>query len=209
MSKSKGNVIYADDLVDLFGVDAIRFYLLNEIPFANDGTITYDLVIDRVNSELANTLGNLVQRTISMGNKYFEGHVTNKNVTGDFDEDLKSVIAHVPELVKKNIDSIHLIDALDAIFDLFRRCNKYIDETTPWVLAKEEDKKDRLETVIYNLLEGIRVGAEILSPFLPETSDKIFSQLNIDNHSEEYVSDNEYNVGTPSPLFMRLEKDER
>ena len=126
-----------------------------------------------------------------------------------FDDDLKSVIAGVPEKVKKNIDSIHLIDALDAIFDLFRRCNKYIDETTPWVLAKEEDKKDRLETVIYNLLEGIRVGAEILSPFLPETSDKIFSQLNIDNHSEEYVSSNEYNLGTPSPLFMRIDKNER
>ncbi len=209
MSKSVGNIAYADDLCKKYGTDAIRYYCLHEIPYAQDGNYTEDLLIERINSDLANVLGNLVNRTISMGNKYFEGKVTNKNVTGDFDEDLKSVIAGVPEKVKKNIDSIHLIDALDAIFDLFRRCNKYIDETTPWVLAKEEDKKDRLETVIYNLLEGIRVGAEILSPFLPETSDKIFSQLNIDNHSEEYVSDNEYALGTPTPLFMRIDKNER
>ena len=209
MSKSVGNIAYADDLCKKYGTDAIRYYCLHEIPYAQDGNYTEDLLIERINSDLANVLGNLVNRTISMGNKYFEGHVTNKGVTGDFDEDLKSVIAGVPEKVKKNIDSIHLIDALDSIFDLFRRCNKYIDETTPWVLAKEEDKKDRLETVIYNLLEGIRVGAEILSPFLPETSDKIFSQLNIDNHSEEYVSSNEYNLGTPSPLFMRIDKNER
>ena len=209
MSKSVGNIAYADDLCREYGTDAIRYYCLHEIPYAQDGNYTEDLLIERINSDLANVLGNLVNRTISMGNKYFEGKVTNKNVTGDFDDDLKSVIAGVPEKVKKNIDSIHLIDALDAIFDLFRRCNKYIDETTPWVLAKEEDKKDRLETVIYNLLEGIRVGAEILSPFLPETSDKIFSQLNIDNHSEEYVSSNEYNLGTPSPLFMRIDKNER
>ena len=209
MSKSVGNIAYADDLCRKYGTDAIRYYCLHEIPYAQDGNYTEDLLIERINSDLANVLGNLVNRTISMGNKYFEGHVTNKNVTGDFDEDLKAVIAGVPEKVKKNIDSIHLIDALDAIFDLFRRCNKYIDETTPWVLAKEEDKKDRLETVIYNLLEGIRVGAEILSPFLPETSDKIYEQLNISNHSEEYVSDNEYNLGSPSPLFMRIDKDER
>ncbi len=209
MSKSVGNIAYADDLCREYGTDAIRYYCLHEIPYAQDGNYTEDLLIERINSDLANVLGNLVNRTISMGNKYFEGHVTNKGVIGDFDDDLKSVIAGVPEKVKKNIDSIHLIDALDSIFDLFRRCNKYIDETTPWVLAKEEDKKDRLETVIYNLLEGIRVGAEILSPFLPETSDKIFSQLNIDNHSEEYVSSNEYNLGTPSPLFMRIDKNER
>ena len=209
MSKSVGNIAYADDLCREYGTDAIRYYCLHEIPYAQDGNYTEDLLIERINSDLANVLGNLVNRTISMGNKYFEGYVTNKGVTGDFDDDLKSVIAGVPEKVKKNIDSIHLIDALDSIFDLFRRCNKYIDETTPWVLAKEEDKKDRLETVIYNLLEGIRVGAEILSPFLPETSDKIFSQLNIDNHSEEYVSSNEYNLGTPSPLFMRIDKNER
>ena len=209
MSKSVGNIAYADDLCRKYGTDAIRYYCLHEIPYAQDGNYTEDLLIERINSDLANVLGNLVNRTISMGNKYFEGKVTNKDVTGDFDEDLKAVIAGVPEKVKKNIDSIHLIDALDAIFDLFRRCNKYIDETTPWVLAKEEDKKDRLETVIYNLLEGIRVGAEILSPFLPETSDKIFTQLNNTNHSEEYVSDNEYNLGSPSPLFMRIDKDER
>lgn len=209
MSKSVGNIAYADDLCRKYGTDAIRYYCLHEIPYAQDGNYTEDLLIERINSDLANVLGNLVNRTISMGNKYFEGKVANKDVTGDFDEDLKAVIAGVPEKVKKNIDSIHLIDALDAIFDLFRRCNKYIDETTPWVLAKEEDKKDRLETVIYNLLEGIRVGAEILSPFLPETSDKIFTQLNNTNHSEEYVSDNEYNLGSPSPLFMRIDKDER
>ena len=209
MSKSVGNIAYADDLCKKYGTDAIRYYCLHEIPYAQDGNYTEDLLIERINSDLANVLGNLVNRTISMGNKYFEGHVTNKNVTGDFDEDLKEVMASVPQNVKKNIDSIHLIDALDAIFDLFRRCNKYIDETTPRVLAKEEDKKDRLETVIYNLLEGIRVGAEILSPFLPETSDKIFSQLNINNHSEEFVSSNEYNLGTPSPLFMRIDKDEK
>ncbi len=209
MSKSVGNIAYADDLCKKYGTDAIRYYCLHEIPYAQDGNYTEDLLIERINSDLANVLGNLVNRTISMGTKYFDGKVTNKNITGDFDDDLKSVMASVPEKVKKNIDSIHLIDALDAIFDLFRRCNKYIDETTPWVLAKEEDKKDRLETVIYNLLEGIRVGAEILSPFLPETSDKIFSQLNIDNHSEEYVSSNEYQLGTPSPLFMRIDKNER
>jgi len=209
MSKSVGNIAYADDLCRKYGTDAIRYYCLHEIPYAQDGNYTEDLLIERINSDLANVLGNLVNRTISMGNKYFDGKVTNKNVTGDFDDDLKNVIASVPLKVKKNVDSIHLIDALDAIFDLFRRCNKYIDETTPWVLAKEEDKKDRLETVIYNLLEGIRVGAEILNPFLPETSDKIFSQLNNFNHSEEYVSSNEYQLGSPSPLFMRIDKNER
>ena len=206
MSKSTGNITYADDLCKKYGTDAIRYYCLHEIPYAQDGNYTEDLLIERINSDLANVLGNLVNRTISMGNKYFGGKVTNKKVLEDFDNELINTINGVSNKLDDDIESIHLINALDDIFEIFRRSNKYIDETTPWVLAKDEDKKDRLETVIYNLLEAIRVGASLLSPFLPETSEKIFSQLNNNRKEESYLVDNSYELSTPSPLFMRIEK---
>ena len=206
MSKSKGNISYADDLCKQYGTDAIRYYCLHEIPYAQDGNYTENLLIERINSDLANVLGNLVNRTISMGQKYFNGHVINKNVSEDIDNDLICVINGAKEKLAKDIDSIHLINALDDIFDIFRRSNKYIDETTPWVLAKDETKSDRLETVIYNLLEAIRVGGSLLDSFLPETSDKIFNQLNIENKEERYMADNEYQLNSPTPLFMRIEK---
>ena len=208
MSKSTGNISYADDLCKKYGTDAIRYYCLHEIPYAQDGNYTEDLLVERINSDLANVLGNLVNRTISMGNKYFEGKVTNKKVSEDVDKELINLVNECKEKVANDIDTIHLVNALDDIFDVLRRSNKYIDETTPWVLAKDETKKDRLETVIYNLLESIRVCGSLLSPFLPETSEKIFNQLNNDRKDEEYLSDNIYNLGTPSPLFMRIEKHE-
>ena len=206
MSKSTGNITYADDLCKKYGTDAIRYYCLHEIPYAQDGNYTEDLLIERINSDLANVLGNLVNRTISMGNKYFNGEVHNKKVSEPIDDELVNLVNGAKDELAKDIDSIHLINALDHIFDIFRRSNKYIDETTPWVLAKEDDKKDRLETVIYNLLEAIRVGASLLDSFLPETSEKIFDQLNNHHYDEEYLENNDYNLGTPSPLFMRIEK---
>ena len=206
MSKSTGNITYADDLCKKYGTDAIRYYCLHEIPYAQDGNYTEDLLIERINSDLANVLGNLVNRTISMGNKYFGGKVTNKKVLEDVDNELINTINGVSKKLDEDIESIHLINALDDIFEIFRRSNKYIDETTPWVLAKDENKKDRLETVIYNLLEAIRVGASLLSPFLPETSEKIFSQLNNNRKEESYLVDNSYELSIPSPLFMRIEK---
>ena len=206
MSKSTGNITYADDLCRKYGTDAIRYYCLHEIPYAQDGNYTEDLLIERINSDLANVLGNLVNRTIAMGNKYFNGHVTNKNVSDSVDNELITLVNETKDKLKKDVDSIHLINALDDIFDIARRSNKYIDETTPWILAKDENSKDRLETVIYNLLESIRVIGSHLESFLPETSEKIFSQLNNDRKEEEYLVDNEYNLGTPSPLFMRIEK---
>ena len=209
MSKSRGNIMYADDLVNLFGVDAIRYYVLHEIPYANDGTITYDLVIERINSDLANVLGNLVNRTIAMVNKYFDGVVTNKKVSTDFDEDLIRMINEVDQKVEKKMDSLEVGSALDEIFELLRRSNKYIDETTPWTLAKEENKKDELETVLYNLLESIRVSAVNLESFLPETSEKIFAQLQIDNKNNKYEDGLEYQVGTPEPLFQRIDKEKK
>ncbi len=178
MSKSRGNVIYADDLVEKFGVDAVRYFVMHEMPFDNDGVISWQLVIDRINSDLANILGNLVNRTISMSNKYFGGIVENTEVTGDFDEELKDVITGTPARVVRKMSTLRVAEAIDEIFALFRRCNKYIDETMPWVLAKEENKKDRLATVLYNLTEGITVGASLLSPFMPKTSEKICAQLN-------------------------------
>ena len=208
MSKSTGNISYADDLCKKYGTDAIRYYCLHEIPYAQDGNYTEDLLIERINSDLANVLGNLVNRTISMGNKYFDGKVTNKSISEDVDKDLIDLVNGCKEKVANDIDTIHLVNALDDIFDVLRRSNKYIDETTPWVLAKDETKKDRLETVIYNLLESIRVCASLLESFLPETSEKIFSQLNNDKKEEEYLTDNKYSLGTPSPLFMRIEKNE-
>ena len=204
MSKSRGNVIYADELVEEFGVDAVRFYVLHEIPFAQDGNITHDLVVEKVNSELANVLGNLVQRTISMGNKYFDGKVENKNATEEIDSTYISMINELDSKVTNDMDTYHIADAITKIFDVLRASNKYIDETMPWVLAKEEDKKDRLETVLYNLLEAIRVCGLLLEPFMPETSNKIVEQINNKTQDLKYVENNSYNLTTPYPLFVRI-----
>ena len=178
MSKSKGNVIYADDLVDMFGVDAVRYFVLHEMPFDNDGSITWELMVERMNSDLANILGNLVNRTISMNNKYFGGIVTNPGVCEPVDDELKAVALAAPKRAAEKMDKLRVADAISEVFTLLRRCNKYIDETEPWVLAKDEAKKDRLATVLYNLMEGIRIAAICLDAFLPETSEKILNQLN-------------------------------
>ena len=202
MSKSKGNVLYADELVDFFGVDAVRYFVLHEMPFENDGVISWELLVERINSDLANTLGNLVNRTISMSNKYFGGTVGNKNVTlseedAAIDADLKSVVENTPVAVEKKMDDLRVADAITEIFNLFKRCNKYIDETMPWALAKEEEKKDRLETVLCNLLESIKSGAKQLAPFMPETSEKILAQLGDGKVVEK-----------PEILFARLDLEE-
>ena len=202
MSKSKGNVLYADELVEFFGVDAVRYFVLHEMPFENDGVISWELLVERINSDLANTLGNLVNRTISMSNKYFGGTVGNKNVTlseeeAAIDADLKSVVENTPIAVEKKMDDLRVADAITEIFNLFKRCNKYIDETMPWALAKEEEKKDRLETVLYNLLESIKSGAKQLAPFMPETSEKILAQLGDGKVVEK-----------PEILFARLDLEE-
>lgn len=207
MSKSKGNVIYADDLVEEFGLDEVRYYLLHEIPFQNDGNLTYELLIERINSDLANTLGNLVNRTISMVNKYFSGSVSNKDVTEDVDTELKDMVSVLDNKVTLKMDELQVGEAIDAIFDVLRRSNKYIDETMPWALAKEEDKKDRLETVLYNLLEAIRVCACLLESFMPDTSKEILRQLATDCTSLEFRTDLEYHVDTPKVLFARIDKD--
>ena len=177
MSKSKGNVIYADELVNLFGVDAVRYFVLHEMPFDNDGVITWELMVERMNSDLANTLGNLVNRTVSMTNKYFGGTVTDKGVAEEVDADLKHVTEETSGKVDAKMEDLRVADAITEIFNLFKRCNKYIDETMPWALAKEEDKKDRLETVLYNLITSISEGAKLLAPYMPETSEKILAQL--------------------------------
>jgi len=177
MSKSRGNVIYADDLIDMFGVDAVRYFVLHEMPYENDGTITWELVVERFNSELANILGNLVNRTISMSNKYFGGVVTSTGVTGDVDADLKSVVTGTKARIDKKMEELRVNDAISEVFALFRRCNKYIDETEPWVLAKDEANKDRLSEVMYNLTESIVIGASLLEPFMPDTAKSIFEQL--------------------------------
>ena len=205
MSKSRGNVIYADDLVEEFGVDAVRYYFLHEIPFASDGIFTKDLLIERINGDLANILGNLVQRTISMGNKYFNGKVTNKNISDDIDIDFINSINSLESVVVEKMDKLQISDAITEIFNLLRLSNKYIDETTPWVLAKDDDKKDRLETVIYILLEAIRVSSVFLEPFLTNTSNEIFNQLNNHNKDFNYLDSNSYELGKPSPLFMRID----
>ena len=197
MSKSKGNVLYADELVDFFGVDAVRYFVLHEMPFDNDGVISWELMVERLNSDLANTLGNLVNRTISMTNKYFGGTVTDKGVSEEVDADLKSVVENTPKHVESKMDELRVADAITEIFTLFKRCNKYIDETMPWALAKDEAAKDRLETVLYNLIESIKAGAVQLAPFMPETSEKILLQL-----GDGKVTDK------PEILFQRLDVNE-
>mgnify|MGYP002526178447 FL=1 len=216
MSKSKGNVIYADDLVDFFGVDAVRYFVLHEMPFENDGVITWELLVERLNSELANTLGNLVNRTISMSNKYFGGVVTNKNNDGGepFDNELKEAAINTAKKVAAKMGELRVADAITEIFTLFKRCNKYIDETMPWALAKDEAKKERLETVLYNLVEGICIGATLLEPFMPKTTEKILSQLNAPKRTfDELDSFGKYPSGNkvtekPEILFARLDINE-
>ena len=211
MSKSRGNVIYADDMVDLFGVDAVRYFLLHEMPFENDGVISWELVIERINSELANTLGNLVNRTISMSNKYFDGVVTNAGDVQSVDEELKQVVTDTRLKVNACMDKLRVADAITEIFALFKRCNKYIDETMPWALAKEPDQADRLNTVLYNLVESIVVGATLLEPFMPETSEKILAQLNAEKRRVTelstfglYPSGNKV-TAEPEILFARID----
>ena len=206
MSKSVGNVVYADDLVEEFGVDAVRYYFLHEIPFANDGVFTRDLLIERINGDLANVLGNLVQRTISMGKKYFDGTVTNKKANNEFSDKFISNINSLDEKVTSKMDKLQISDAISEIFEVLRASNKYIDETTPWVLAKDESKKDELETVLYHLLESIRVCANLLEPFLTGTSEEILRQINIDNKDLQFVEDNKYELNDPKPLFLRIQE---
>lgn len=213
MSKSKGNVIYADDLVSLFGTDAVRYIMLHEMPFAQDGHITYDLMIERINSDLANNLGNLVNRTLSMENKYFNGVVANPNEVEDVDADLKSVVTNTVKLVDESMDTLHVADAIDHILDLFSRCNKYIDETEPWKLAKDPEKIGRLATVLYNLLESVRIGAILLKPYLPETAEKILKSLNTEKTSEDDLTFGLLENGSkitdkPEILFARLKEEE-
>ena len=219
MSKSKGNVIYADDLVDFFGVDAVRYFVLHEMPFDNDGTISWELLVERINSDLANTLGNLVNRTISMSNKYFDGVVENKGESDDaaqaaVDADLKAVVTGTYARVASKMEELRVADALTEIFALFKRCNKYIDETEPWVLAKDEAKKDRLATVLYNLVDSIVTGASLIEPFMPKTAEKIVAQLNTSLRTFEetqnaglYPSGNKV-TDKPEILFARLDAKE-
>ena len=214
MSKSKGNVLYADEMTEVFGVDAVRYFLLHERTFENDGVISWELVTERRNSDLANTLGNLVNRTISMSNKYFDGIVTNENVSEEVDEDLKRVVTGAVKTVTAKMDELRVADALTEIMNLFKRCNKYIDETTPWILAKEEASKPRLATVLYNLVESIAIGASLLKSFMPETSEKILSQLNaFEVPFDELGSFGHYGSGTkvtsqPEILFERMKLED-
>lgn len=231
MSKSKGNVIYADDLVDLFGVDAVRYFVLHEMPFENDGVISWELLVERLNSELANTLGNLVNRTIAMSDKYFDGSVvkTGADTTGagedetgaslDFDADLKAVVTGTRSRVEEKMKTLHVADAITEIFSLFKRCNKYIDETMPWALAKDESKKERLSEVLYNLVESITIGANLLTPFMPETAERILKQLNPDNPKAEVRDFDDLDkfglresgikvTDKPEILFARLDMEE-
>ena len=214
MSKSKGNVIYADDLVDFFGVDAVRYFVLHEMPFENDGVITWELMVERLNSDLANTLGNLVNRTISMSNKYFNGVVTKTGVEEDVDADLKAVVTGTKAKVAAKMEDLRVADSITEIFNLFKRCNKYIDETMPWALAKDEAKKDRLAEVLYNLVESITIGASLLESFMPETTEKILAQLNGEKRSYEeldqfglYPSGNKV-TDKSEILFQRLDLKE-
>ncbi len=214
MSKSKGNVLYADELVDFFGVDAVRYFVLHEMPFENDGVISWELMVERMNSDLANTLGNLVNRTVSMSNKYFGGVVENKNVNEPVDEELKKVVLETPNKVIAKMEELRVADAITEIFTLFKRCNKYIDETMPWALAKDEAKKDRLATVLYNLVESISVGATLLESFMPETSDKVLAQLGAQKRNLSqmdtfglYPSGNKV-TEKPEILFARMDINE-
>ena len=214
MSKSKGNVMYADDLVDFFGIDAVRYYLLHEIPYANDGIITYELLIERVNSDLANILGNLVNRTISMSHKYFDGIVKVPKAFEDIDKDLITSVRELPLKVENLMEEFKIAEAIDCIFEVYRKCNKYIDETMPWVLAKEEDKQERLATILYNLLEAIRCTTILLDPFLPETADEIFRQLNTNNKFIDSIEgfnglDIDLKLNDPKPLFVRIDKEKK
>ena len=214
MSKSKGNVLYADELVDFFGVDAVRYFVLHEMPFENDGVISWDLLVERINSDLANTMGNLVNRTISMSNKYFDGVVTSTGVTEEVDADLKKVATETRQKVEDKMKDLRVADAITEIFNLFKRCNKYIDETTPWILAKDEATKPRLAEVLYNLVEGISIGATLLKSFMPETSEKILAQLNAKEIPyDELDQFGAYVSGTrvtdaPEILFARLDINE-
>ena len=214
MSKSKGNVIYADDLVDLFGVDAVRYFVLHEMPFENDGVISWELMVERMNSDLANVLGNLVNRTISMSNKYLGGVIADKGVAEEVDEDLKAKVLEVPRTVVEKMEKLRVADAITEVFSLFKRCNKYIDETEPWVLGKDAAKADRLSTVLYNLVESITIGASLLEAFMPDTKEKILAQLNAEKRSiDEMDSFGRYVSGTkvteaPEILFMRLDSKE-
>ena len=214
MSKSKGNVLYADDLVDFFGVDAVRYFVLHEMPFENDGVISWELMVERLNSDLANTLGNLVNRTISMSNKYFGGIVKNSGVSEGVDEDLKEVVTGTAAKVEAKMEELRVADAITEVFHLFKRCNKYIDETTPWILAKDEATRPRLETVLYNLTESITIGATLLKSFMPETAEKILAQLNAEEIPyDELSSFGHYKSGSkvtekPEILFARLDLDE-
>ena len=214
MSKSKGNVIYADDLVDMFGVDAVRYFVLHEMPFENDGVITWELMVERMNSDLANTLGNLVNRTISMTNKYLGGVAEDKGIAEPVDDDLKAVILAAPKKVEEKMDKLRVADAITEVFTIFKRCNKYIDETEPWILGKDEAKKDRLSTVLYNLLESITIGASLLEAFMPDTTDRILAQIGATKRPlEEMDHFGGYVNGTkvtdkPEILFARLDMDE-
>lgn len=214
MSKSKGNVLYADELVDFFGVDAVRYFVLHEMPFDNDGLISWELLVERLNSDLANTLGNLVNRTISMSNKYFQGTVSSTGVSDEVDADLKAVVTGTAEKVVAKMEKLRVADAITEIFNIFKRCNKYIDETTPWILAKDEAKSARLSEVMYNLAEGITVGASLLKSFMPDTAEKIFAQLNTKEVPFERLGTfGNYTSGTkvtekPEILFARLDIQE-
>ena len=211
MSKSKGNIVYADDLVNKYGVDAIRFYMIHEIPYASDGNYSEDLLIDAYNTNLANVIGNLVNRTIGMANKYFDGVIENKNIVEDIDKELINLVLSTKDKVLDNIDKFRVADSLENVLDIYRRCNKYIDETMPWVLAKDETKKDRLSTVLYNLVESIRIATVYLQAYLPDTAESIFNQINTDLKSYDSVFEfggykNNTKVNTAVVLFQRIEK---
>jgi methionyl-tRNA synthetase len=214
MSKSKGNLLYADDLIKHFGVDAVRYYLLSEIPYANDGILTYELLIERINSNLANNLGNLVNRTISMSKKYFEGVVLEPTSKEEIDNEIINQVLNAPKLIEDYMEELRVSDAIETIFDIFRRANKYIDETAPWILAKDETAKDRLATVLYILLESIRHGAVLLQPFMPETADSILEQLNTNNRHYDSLStfdglDYDIVLNDPEVLFARIDSKEK
>ena len=214
MSKSKGNVLYADTLVDFFGVDAVRYFVLHEMPFDNDGVISWELLVERLNSDLANVLGNLVNRTISMSNKYFGGVVSNTKVAETVDQDLKDTVLAAVKKTDEKMEQLRVADAISEIFNIFRRSNKYIDETMPWALAKDEAQQGRLAAVLYNLVEAITIGASLLEPFMPETSAKILSQLNTDRRGLDQMDtfglypDNKKVVEKPEILFARMDMKE-